>query len=291
MSILICPLCSTGLVKMERAFVCDNSHSFDISREGYVNFLAAAGRPSRLQGDVQEMLQSRRRFLSAGVYDFLIEQIDAVASSMFHPLAEREAVVLDAGCGEGYYLRRLREQMAARGAAGEGPGWYGFDISKDAIRMAARADAAARYFVQDVYTAIPMRDASVALLLNVFAPRNFKEFARILSNDGLCLVAMPTAEHLQELREYFTMIQVHPQKEERVQDELSDYFDIQDRISLARTVQLSPSQATDAVGMGPNYWHAEPDRPSVALPDENIQVTVSFLLYILRPSAYRRDLH
>jgi 23S rRNA (guanine745-N1)-methyltransferase len=179
-----CPHCGEPLVDVDRRLTCASGHSFDRAREGYVNLLPAgrlAGGPS---GDDDTMLRARRAVFDAGCYDPII---DAVAAEVRRAGA---ATVLDAGCGEGTYL--------ARACAAGADGW-GIDISKVAVRLAARRYPHHRFAVASSYR-LPFADESFDALVDVFSPRPFTELLRVLRPGGVAVVVTPGADHLAQLK-------------------------------------------------------------------------------------------
>ena len=164
---------------------CVNGHSFDRAREGYVNLLPAGRLKGGSSGDDDAMVRARRTVFDAGLYAPIIDRVAAVTAG-FDP-----ACVLDAGCGEGSYL-------GAATAASSAEGW-GVDISKSAIRLAARRHPAHRYAVASSYL-LPFADGSVDAIINVFSPRPFAEMARVLTPTGTAVVVTPGPRHLSELK-------------------------------------------------------------------------------------------
>ncbi len=106
---LICPLDKQPLQLNERTWCCDNGHSFDIAKQGYVNLLPVQNKRSKDPGDSKAMVQARREYLNKGYYQPLAQ---ALADTV---LAMGSQALLDAGCGEGYYLRYLVEQAEQQG--------------------------------------------------------------------------------------------------------------------------------------------------------------------------------
>ncbi|MDQ3699399.1 MAG: methyltransferase domain-containing protein, partial [Chloroflexota bacterium] len=107
--------------------------------------------------------------------------------------------ILDVGCGEGYYLRRLRQHLAP--SLGHTPlHTFGVDVAKAGVSLAARRDAGGRFVVADGTVRLPFATRSMQVLLSVFAPRSATEFGRVLAPGGLLLVAIPMPDHLREAR-------------------------------------------------------------------------------------------
>ncbi len=190
-----CPHCGEQLTKAERTWSCASGHGFDVAREGYVNLMVGgrlAGGPS---GDDDAMVRARRAVFDAGCYDPVV---DAVASTVASAIASSGTAsggtvgaVLDAGCGEGTYLAR---SVAASGAHG-----WGIDISKVAVRLAARRYPACSFAVASSYR-LPFADESFDALIDVFSPRPFDELLRVLRPGGVAVVVTPGPDHLAQLK-------------------------------------------------------------------------------------------
>ena len=132
---LACPLDGAPLQRQGGSLRCADGHCFDLAAQGYVNLLPVQNKRSLDPGDSKEMVAARRRFLEAGHYQPIA---DAVAQAVLAgAVPGRTLTCLDAGCGEGYYLR----QLAAAAAAEARPlALAGLDISKWAVQAAAKRD-------------------------------------------------------------------------------------------------------------------------------------------------------
>ncbi len=263
--LLVCPLCGDEVKVAGQVVRCGAGHAFDVARQGYVNLLPGDARPGT--ADSAEMVRARVEFLAAGHYAPLA---DAIARA-----APRGAgSVLDAGGGTGYYLAAVLDALP--GAVG-----LALDLSKFALRRAARAHPRGRAAVWDVWQPLPVRSGSVDVVLNVFAPRNAAEFRRVLRGDGTLLVVTPEPGHLAELRAASTgMLGVDADKAERLAGALtgSGLFRLTDSVPLSYRVGLTPDQAADAIGMGPSARHTEGGVTRA------LQVTASFLVSTYRPA-------
>ncbi|CAA9520131.1 MAG: hypothetical protein AVDCRST_MAG79-146, partial [uncultured Thermoleophilia bacterium] len=191
--ILACPRCHRPLERADGRLACPDGHHYDVAREGYVHLL----RPGvRVAGaDTAEMLAARRSFLDLGHYAPLAVELAALMAA--HGPAVARPEVLDAGCGEGYHLRRLGQVLAEE--SGVVTARTGVDLARDAVRRAARRDPEATFAVGTVH-GLPVRSDVVDVALSVFAHRSFPEFARVLRPDGLLLVVTPGRGHLRQLR-------------------------------------------------------------------------------------------
>ncbi|GAA3335997.1 methyltransferase domain-containing protein [Amorphoplanes nipponensis] len=261
---LRCPVCGQGLDRGgEQALRCRQGHSFDIARQGYVNL--SAGR-SPHPGDSAEMIADRAAFLAEGHYDF-------IAAALAETVRPDDGLVLDAGTGTGSYLARV---LDARPAA---PG-LGIDVSKPALRRAARCHPRAGAALADLWRPLPLADASVAVLLNVFAPRNGPEFHRILRPDGVLLVVTPAPDHLKELVRTHGLLRVDPAKAGRVADTLGDQWRADGTTTHRRTLHLTAAAARTLIGMTPSARHVAPDRLRAA----DITATAAIDLTVYRPA-------
>lgn len=175
---LLCPHCRCPLVREAARYVCPRGHSYDIARGGYVNLLS--GKPPAV-GDNREMVEARSRTLGSGIYAPLRAAIAEEAAA-----AMGGGVLLDAGCGEGYYTEAL-------GAAADEV--VGIDISKDALRRAARRLPGATLAVASAYH-LPVADGTLAAVTSIFSPLAAEEFLRVLAPGGLQLAAIPGPRHL-----------------------------------------------------------------------------------------------
>jgi 23S rRNA (guanine745-N1)-methyltransferase len=159
------------------------------------------------------------------------------------------------------------------------------DVSKPALRRAARAHPRAGAALCDTWETLPLADGSTALLLNVFAPRNGPEFRRVLRPDGLLLVVTPATGHLAELVERLDLLRVDPAKADRVASSLAGHFDLAGQTSHTHALQLSRREVKTLVGMGPSAWHLDPARLTgriEALP-EPVAVTAAVEVGSYRP--------
>ncbi|WP_396424548.1 hypothetical protein LLNCDO702_07280 [Lactococcus lactis subsp. lactis] len=124
--IINCPVCSHLLIKEQNTYKCENNHTFDLAKEGYLNLLLNAKKTS---GDSKEMMAARRDFLAKGYYEKLSDRVNQRLKKSHLT----DQAILDIGCGEGYYLSRCQKEIAPKAS-----NFYGMDISKLGIRMAAK---------------------------------------------------------------------------------------------------------------------------------------------------------
>lgn len=254
--LLACPVCTRPLSASAdgRAWTCDQGHSFDLARHGYVNLLGA--RPPA-NADTAEMVAARERVLNSGLYDPIA---DAVARRL-----ARCSTILEAGAGTGFYLARALGERDARGVA--------LDVSVAAARRAARAHPRAASVVADTWGTLPLLPGRLSAVLCVFAPRNMAEFARVLASGGLLVVVTPTASHLAELRADYGLVGIEDDKDARLQRSAVGVFEPVARVGVEYRAGATASQVRDLIAMGPNAFHGVPD--DVRGAEIGVSVTVS----------------
>ncbi|MGK5738281.1 putative RNA methyltransferase [Micromonospora sp. URMC 103] len=276
---LRCPVCGEPLAEASagtaRALRCPRRHSFDVARQGYVNLLA--GRAPHA-GDSPEMVAARADFLAAGHYDLISAALADAAVAVIGPAVGAYPLVVDAGAGTGRHLAAVLAALPdAVGLA--------LDVSKPALRRAARAHPRAAAALADTWQRLPLADGAVALLLNVFAPRNGAEFRRVLDPAGALLVVTPDDDHLAELVGPLGLLRVDPAKEDRVAGSLGGHFTRESTSVHRRELALTGPEVATLVGMGPSAWHTDPAglAARIAGLPEPVRVTVAVRLAVWRP--------
>ena len=214
-----CPVCGEELASRERQLICPNGHSFDVAKQGYVNLLRT-GNGQKRHGDDAAMVQSRREFLEKGFYAPIR---DAVVRAVT-PFAA-EGLILDAGCGEGYYTEAV--------SCVSGAMVWGTDISREAAKACARRGISCAVATN---AHIPLRDGTAKGVMCLFAPLESREFARVLQPGGKLVLAVPLREHLWELKKavYDTPYE-NPDPDMTVPGfRLSGYEDVREMLQLTK---------------------------------------------------------
>lgn len=184
-ALLRCPICSGSFHQEGKSLLCGKRHCYDIAKQGHVNF-APNAKPSFYK---KELFESRARAFEADVFAPVAA---AVGEALEKYVRAERPVVADAGCGEGYYLRSVcPERDMIR---------IGFDLSKEAVLLAAKGDRRSTYFVGDLAN-IPLADGCCDAVLDVFTPANYAQFGRILKKDGVLIKLAPRPGYLHQLRE------------------------------------------------------------------------------------------
>ncbi|MDQ2661223.1 MAG: methyltransferase domain-containing protein [Actinomycetota bacterium] len=229
-------------------------------------------RAPHTMGDSREMLEARSELLGSGVFAPISDAIGDACGELGAETGRSR--VADLGCGTGYYSTRLADTFP-------GSQMLTADRSPAAVRMATRAVPRSTGVVLDLWRPLPIRDATADLIINVFAPRNPAEFARILRSRGQLVVVVPTSNHLAELRALAPLLHVPSGKDGQVRQAFN-------AAGLAHVgterlqyrASVDPAQRDALVGMGPSAHHRStpdhptPDGPPEALPSR-LDLTVS----------------
>ena len=191
---IICPVCKEELVKEEKTYRCKNNHCFDMAKQGYTNLLLSNQKHSKMPGDDKDMVMSRRGFLEKGYYRAISDGVNKIVKETSHT---KEINILDIGCGEGYYTKRLRDSLEEAGIT---PHIVGIDISKEAVIAAAKSDKRIEWIVASA-TNIPVADSSLDYIICMFAKIIPEEKMRTLKSGGYLIVVSTGENHLIELKE------------------------------------------------------------------------------------------
>jgi len=256
---LLCPVrgCHMALVHEERRLFCPRGHSFDVARSGYINLLQPQERRSKQPGDTAAAIAGRRRLHDSGVTQPLLQ---AVAEIMAASPAD---IVLDAGCGEGFYLGTIARRTGFLA--------HGVDISIPAVDAAARRYPGCEWIVANADRFVPYADCSFSIVMSITARMNTREFQRVLRDDGRLLVVLPAREDLVELRG------VGRDRVARTVDTLAPGFTLVNQRCVATTADLDAAGVQDVL-------HSI-YRPKQPQPAKAMRVTFSLDLLLFRQTA------
>jgi 23S rRNA (guanine745-N1)-methyltransferase len=262
--LLLCPVrgCGLALTREDRRVFCPRGHSFDIARSGYINLLQPQERRSKNPGDTVQAVAARRRLHDRGVTGPLLREIAETIA------AGPSDVVLDAGCGDGFYLGSL-----ARRAAFDA---HGVDISIPAVDAAAKRyppGARVEWIVANADRFLPYADRSFSIVLSITGRMNADEFRRVLREDGRLLVALAAPEDLIELRSHTG--QPGRDRVDRSIETFAKAFTLVDRRRVTSGADLDASAVQDVL--------LSIYRPIRAQPAEAMRVTFSLDLLLFRP--------
>jgi 23S rRNA (guanine745-N1)-methyltransferase len=269
---LACPLDGAPLTRGAAGWQCPAGHSYDSAAQGYVNLLPVQHKRSRDPGDSKEMVAARRRFLEAGHYRPIAE---LAASAVLADLPA-DAACLDAGCGEGYYLRQLsaHADKASRSLA-----LLGLDISKWAVQAAAKAQRGTASWVVGSNAKLPVLPATLDRVLCMFGFPVYPEFARVLKPGGALIMLDAGPDHLRELREIIYPSLKPPAAQN---NSAPPGFSLEHRESLScRIVIDNAVQITDLLLMTPHFYKTSQAGREKAAQLTMLELTVDVRLQIL----------
>ena len=239
-----CPICRENLTLLESSLKCNNRHSFDLAKFGYVNLAPQIKQSANYD---KENFQNRQQILEAGFYQAILEDISDLLAT--NPSAK---TVLDIGCGEGFYSRKLQESHPDKT-------FYAFDISKDSVQIAAKSEPnwAVNWFVGDL-ARLPIKDASMDILLDIFSPANYGEFRRVLSKDGILIKVIPTENHLKEIRQRVQdQLTNKDYSNQNIKNHFQEHFTILYNQTASLTKTITTDQLQALLSMTPLLFHVD----------------------------------
>ncbi len=253
-----CPLCGRKLIYDVNRLVCENGHSYDISKEGYVNLLPPS-KKGEVPGDNKDMVRARRNFLSLGHYSPLKEALIQTAAS-FGP-----GVLYDIGCGEGWYTSGLSAIAVNT---------YGFDISKFALQYAARADKKTSYITANLHN-LPVAAASADVICCCFCAYDGNEFARVLAPGGRFILVSPGKRHLFGLKEFL----YSNAYENDVSDDVIEGFALEGKKELSFFFTIEgQDNIMNLFAMTPYYWKTPKESTDRLRQLESLETEAEFII-------------
>lgn len=261
----MCPVCREALSLTERTWHCNNNHSYDVAKQGYVNLHVVQHKHSKNPGDTPESVQARRAFLSGGFYAPLQQ---AVVNKIRDLRIEN---LLDIGCGEGYYTDAMQQEVMQ---------CVGVDIAKNAVQVAAKINKNVTWVVGTGAT-LPVMDQSIDLCTSLFSPIPQEEILRVLKPEGYLMVVTPAPNHLYAMREaLFDEVNAHdPHK---FVEQLQKYFALLEQPIVESTFELDQIQLKNLIAMTPYAYKAKAEKRQVLEQLENINLTASFQIYLFQ---------
>lgn len=274
MSIFACPVCGERLIPHEKTFDCPNGHSYDLASEGYVYLLPPNKKHSKMPGDDKEMVASRRSFLESGEYRLFS---DALNQLSYQYSNHEKPVILDAGCGEGYYTGRLAESLSRHSVSAE---LYGFDISKFAVKAAAKKYKNISFAVGSMF-GIPVLSESADLVTNVFAPIVPDELNRVTKPGGILILAVPGERHLFGLKK---ILYENPYENEHRETEYPG-FRFLERVPMCGQIHTSdPEMIQSLFTMTPYYWKTPKEGCEKLKETQSLETEIEFDFLIYQKS-------
>ena len=264
MAEIICPVCGKDLTETDISFICENNHCFDKAKEGYVNLLTSSHKPGGTIGDNKDMARNRHQFLSKGYFDALTEGIISFIKEKDIPCP----TVVDICCGEGYYGDRIVENINCN--------MFGFDLSKDMVRLAAKRKNGITYFVGNL-ARIPIKSSSVDIAMHLFAPFHENEFSRIIKDSGYILSVVAGENHLFELKE---LLYDTPYKNDEQPPETTK-LTLKEKRKFSAKVHLSSKDDIMALfKMTPYYYHTKDEDKAKIENLKELDITTEFVMFV-----------
>lgn len=265
MNLLMCPVCRKQLELTDKTWRCENNHSYDVAKQGYVNLHVVQHKHSKNPGDTPESVQARRAFLSAGHYaplqQAVVEKIKAL----------RIEHLLDIGCGEGYYTDAMQSEVMQ---------CIGVDIAKNAVQVAAKLNKEVTWVVGTGAT-LPVMDQSIDLCSSLFSPIPKEEILRVLKPNAYLMVVTPAPQHLYAMREaLFEEVQAHdPHK---FVHQLEDTFELLEEHVIDAPMLLSQQELKHLIAMTPYAYKAKAERRNDLEAKEQYALNAQFQLFIFQ---------
>lgn len=264
-----CPICATSIQLKDGAqLVCEQNHSFDVSRQGYVN-LAPQAHMTKYN---RALFDARKTMMTSGffqpVLDYLIILIDEHIKTIEAPK------MIDAGSGEGSHLAYLLAKLETKMTG------IGIDLAKEGVLAAAKDYPGNSWLVADLANS-PFQNDSFDVMLNILSPANYKEFTRVLKEDGLFIKIVPENEYLKQLRAIFYE-DVEKEKEGHPVESVSVHFNDVKTKRITYDFPLDTVLLENLIHMTPLTWGASAEKIAQALTSEMPFVTVDFTMIIGR---------
>ncbi|MGY3777271.1 methyltransferase domain-containing protein [Isobaculum melis] len=265
-SLFQCPVCQSDFIGVEEhSLCCQKGHRFDLAKKGNLYFLIGA---SKNEYD-KEMLQSRYRIAQAGLFNGILKAIMPELTAH-----QKKDALLDVGCGEGSQLAFFADQGI------KGPK-IGFDISKDAVQLAATHFEQAFWCVADLAKS-PFASAKYQTILNIFSPSNYQEFKRLLADGGQLIKVVPAENYLGELRQLLYQDQSNKQSysNQEVVDKFKEHFPKMTVKQVTYSFDLKENDFFDLLEMTPLQWGATKEAVEQAKKQPLKSITVDVVLLI-----------
>ena len=249
-SILKCPVCNLSLKKYEKQYICLNNHTYDIASKGYINLLLANQKKTKDPGDSKEMMEGRKKFLNEGYYHTFSEKLNEIIISN---IGASNVNILDVGCGEGYFLSRLKEAIykeESKNALNKEFNFFGVDISKAAVTHAIKRDKNINFIVSSNFN-LPIMSKTIDIIIRNFAPSDETELKRVIKDNGKLIVVTPGIQHLYGLKE---ILYVNPRKHEE-KEITFEGFKLIKSTEVKYNIQLEDRESVNnLISMTPYYW-------------------------------------
>ena len=265
MNLLMCPVCRQQLSLNERTWRCENHHSYDVAKQGYVNLHVVQHKHSKNPGDTPESVQARRAFLSAGHYAPLQQ---AVVEKICELRIEN---LLDIGCGEGYYTNAMQAEVLQ---------CVGVDIAKNAVQVAARLNKDITWVVGTGAT-LPVLDESIDLCTSLFSPIPKQEILRVLKPKSYLMVVTPAPQHLYAMREAL-FEEVKPHEPQKFVEQLQDEFNLISEQVIDAPMILPQADLKNLIAMTPYAYKAKLEHRLALEQQDQFKLIAQYQIYLFQ---------
>lgn len=263
-----CPICHEKLQLSATSLRCENNHSFDLAKQGYVHF---AGETKETMYDAI-LFEARQNVLQKTM---LYDRVQVIIDQWLEQFESKS--ILDVGCGEGTHTARCIK---------EGRFIAGVDLAKDGIQLAAKTYRKVEWFVADLAN-LPYENESFDTILNILSPANEREFRRILKEEHLIIKVVPNAYYLTEIRQAFTNEAIYDAKE--THEHIKEKYDVLDAEVVNEKVPFTQDDWANLVQMTPLSWHADAMTVMEFLESAPATVTIDVTVYALRVKRFANE--
>lgn len=272
--LLMCPICREALHLEGKTWQCENRHSYDQAKQGYVNLHVVQHKNSKSPGDTPDAVAARRRFLQTGAYQPLQQAVSELLQSI------SAKAVLDIGCGEGYYTQAMADVV---------PQVVAVDIAKSAVQTAAKQahQSNENHKVQNITwvvgtgAVLPVLDQSMEVCTSLFSPLPKVEMLRVLKKQGYLIIVTPAPQHLFAMREaLFDEVKAH--EPDKFVTQMSPEFSLISKQIITTDLDLDQQQLKDLIAMTPYAWKAKAYKRQALEAQSSFQLSASFYLFLLQ---------
>lgn len=270
---LICPICKKVLIEQDNQLCCDNNHSYDVARQGYINLLPVQHKKSKDPGDSKEMISARQQFLETGAYLPVAEKLNKIVLELLS--GNKMISILDAGCGEGFYLDLCYKKCKLQYPEIEFR-FLGLDISKPAIMASAKRNKNITWVV-GTNKAPPVVPHTFDIVFCMFGFCDLDIISKVLKPDGKVILVDAGSDHLLELR-----LILYPHIKESRSKVIPSGFNLINEDSVKYIVKLNKDQITNLLVMTPHLYRASKIGKEQAMKLQQINLTVDVMFRVLQ---------
>lgn len=276
-ALLLCPVCKEKITKdsSNKTYRCNNNHTYDIAKEGYVNLLISNQKRSKNPGDSKEMVLARVDFLSKGYYEVLSYKINEMIFECLGKINSEKFNIVDLGCGEGYYLTNLKNYLDKKDIKAK---YYGLDVSKEAVKYASKTNKECVWAVGNNFH-IPAGDKSVDCILSVFSPIDINECNRVLKDDGVFIRVLPRTNHLIQLR---NIIYSEVHLNDKVYTASADENEYIRESNVTFNIKLNKEEILSLLKMTPHYWKSTPENKEKLEAYDSLEITIDMRIGVFQ---------